>query len=493
MWPGWQPQAFAALQSVPFVPRWTTSGQYQAVGQQAAQDATFNPFAASLAQRLLQPTPESRHDDLEPVQLSRDDERILVQALKAGLAEGLTPRQIVERLQATNNDTGIGWKDVFLDNVERLLPQIFPSSTYGPIPYPFAPQMQGSSSISSSPVQFESPRHRAQHRVQGPVPSSRRRNGGKRRTRLSSDRFVPPSTASTSSSQLGSPPKRRGSLLEYHDNTFIPPRNASSRPEAPDDVHSGYHARFTDDDKIFFIHFLRWRLREGEVPDKRALYRELAMETPNHDAAAWRKHWDSAPWLPDRIYIEARKRADNEADSLALSDGEETGTDWLSTDGPPTPAQASSRPAKERLNRRVTEEDIHKMAKFLVEKRHLLHAKSKNELWREFSRRPENKIRRTQSGWVGAARSYESQIQQYVDQIMGSHPDSADEARTRPAENHSSGRASGSRNARHENFDVRVEGRSMGFPHNLRVAEDMESTPDQDEEHVKVEMIDLTD
>ena len=39
-------------------------------------------------------------EDLSPVQLSPDDERILVQALKAGLAGGLTPRQILERLQA---------------------------------------------------------------------------------------------------------------------------------------------------------------------------------------------------------------------------------------------------------------------------------------------------------------------------------------------------------------------------------------------------------
>ena len=36
------------------------------------------------------------------------------------------------------------------------------------------------------------------------------------------------------------------------------------------------------------------------------------MQTPHHNADAWRRHWDDAPELPDKIYIEARKRAERE-------------------------------------------------------------------------------------------------------------------------------------------------------------------------------------
>ena len=93
---------------------------------------------------------------------------------------------------------------------------------------------------------------------------------------------------------------------------------------------------------------------------------------------------------------------------------------------PLPPTQVSSRPAIVRLNRPVTEEDIHKMAAYLVEKRHVLHLKSKNRLWAEFARRPEvcrkfirlryivsfrisqNKTRRSCNGWKGAARTHES-------------------------------------------------------------------------------------
>ena len=106
IWQGWQPHAIVGSsmpQSMPVVPQmWTPPGlgQYQLIGQPGARDIAANSFAGALAQRLLQPMHGGLREDLSPVQLSPDDERILVQALKAGLAGGLTPRQILERLQA---------------------------------------------------------------------------------------------------------------------------------------------------------------------------------------------------------------------------------------------------------------------------------------------------------------------------------------------------------------------------------------------------------
>lgn len=106
IWQGWQPHAIVGSsmpQSMPVVPQmWTPPGlgQYQLIGQPGARDIAANSFAGALTQRLLQPMHGGLREDLSPVQLSPDDERILVQALKAGLAGGLTPRQILERLQA---------------------------------------------------------------------------------------------------------------------------------------------------------------------------------------------------------------------------------------------------------------------------------------------------------------------------------------------------------------------------------------------------------
>ncbi len=119
----------------------------------------------------------------------------------------------------------------------------------------------------------------------------------------------------------------------------------------------------------------------------------LHAQTPHHDAESWRKHWDSAPSLPDRIYIEARKRAvvANGAITTAnSSEGEsDIGADWGLEDEAPPSTQVSSRLATTRLHQRITDEDLHKMAEFLVEKRHSLHYQSQSELWREFHGRPE--------------------------------------------------------------------------------------------------------
>ncbi len=81
-----------------------------------------------------------------------------------------------------------------------------------------------------------------------------------------------------------------------HDQTLIPWSNGSTKPLVP---RSGSSAnlllprrtsaptqaagndsgnKLTNDEKIFFVHWLRWRLREGPLPEKEALFEELKAE-----------------------------------------------------------------------------------------------------------------------------------------------------------------------------------------------------------------------
>ena len=69
---------------------------------------------------------------------------------------------------------------------------------------------------------------------------------------------------------------RRGEPVgDYHDQTLIPPSDPTIKPMPP---RTSDHTKFTDEDRIFFIHYLRWRLYDGEVPTKNELYEELATE-----------------------------------------------------------------------------------------------------------------------------------------------------------------------------------------------------------------------
>ncbi len=64
-------------------------------------------------------------------------------------------------------------------------------------------------------------------------------------------------------------------MTDFHAGTQIPPLTVYSKPKAP--LHKPGNNRFTDDDKVFFIHYLRWRLRrEGPIPTRAVLYAELA-------------------------------------------------------------------------------------------------------------------------------------------------------------------------------------------------------------------------
>ncbi len=65
---------------------------------------------------------------------------------------------------------------------------------------------------------------------------------------------------------------------EFHHETYIPPFDKSSKPVVPrrdpgDDLN-----RFSTEEKIFFVHYLKWRLREGRLPSKVTLLAELAKE-----------------------------------------------------------------------------------------------------------------------------------------------------------------------------------------------------------------------
>ncbi|KAI0723220.1 hypothetical protein C8Q76DRAFT_388520 [Earliella scabrosa] len=230
---------------------------------------------------------------------------------------------------------------------------------------------------------------------------------------------------------------RRGPVEQYHDFTHIPHLPPTIIPKPPrrnsEDLSD---PRFTDEDKVFFIHYLQWRLRDGPVPKKEQLYAELAKQTPHHDAEAWKRHWADAPELPDQVFIAARKREKQEAASQAgaeVSDeGPSSGTrTGESSDGgedcddhddagtfPMSASQVRQArlppPPRRRAGTKVTEEDLRRMARYMVAKVPPLgQARTFQGYWREFAERPKNKARRTLAGWASAARDHADELSVY--------------------------------------------------------------------------------
>ncbi|PIL37071.1 transcription factor [Ganoderma sinense ZZ0214-1] len=304
-----------------------------------------------------------------------DDERILVNSLRKAHAEGLTPLHGFGKLDQVNNHTTAAWKDYFLLHIERLGPKVYPQA-YAKIP------------ASSTNSQSQ------------PDSRSTSTSGGPER-RLGDE-----------SASAGSRTKRGPPLEEYHDGVYIPFLPPGVKPKAPRrDPRDNTH-KFTREEKIFFIQFLKYRLRRGPVPNKEQLYRELAEQVPYHNADSWKRLWDKECRLPNEIYIQARKRV--KSDLLAGSNSDSEGSrdesghsgDEEEEDTDPefepatsqTPSSTAKKAKKGRYVRkyRVTEADIQAMAQFIVEKRKCDDGwmdLSPGLRWGEFAARPENRKR----------------------------------------------------------------------------------------------------
>ena len=65
---------------------------------------------------------------------------------------------------------------------------------------------------------------------------------------------------------------------EYHDEVLIPPSDPAVKPAPPRRPPGDRNARFTPEDKVFFIHYLRWALHSDPTLTRSELYEGLAEE-----------------------------------------------------------------------------------------------------------------------------------------------------------------------------------------------------------------------
>ena len=72
--------------------------------------------------------------------------------------------------------------------------------------------------------------------------------------------------------------KRGDPVDEYHDEIRIPFLPPGVKPKAPRRNPRDDNPKFTKEEKIFFIHYLKYRLRKGPAPSKEQLCSELAKQ-----------------------------------------------------------------------------------------------------------------------------------------------------------------------------------------------------------------------
>ncbi|KAI1795157.1 hypothetical protein LXA43DRAFT_882724 [Ganoderma leucocontextum] len=379
-------------------------------------------------------------DSARAIPRSANNDKVVIDALKQGKAKGLDGLVAIEKLGNVNGYANALWKNYALARSDKIFPQVYPTCTISGV----ARSGVGNPNSRVSRKRPSSENSTGTDNQADPSYFSDRRLGHDSQTYQPSspisEREGPPTNVQVRS-------RRGGPIPEYHAGTLIPPLALSSQPKPPvrdvDEVRDGH--RFTDEDKVFFIHFLKWYLRQGrasQIPEREDLYLLLARLTPHHNAEAWKRHWDDAPELPDQIYIEARKRADDEAlaRSASLSpssngDGSEDGID-AADDGPPTEStspvvsqvqRVPRAPHRPRGGVKVTEEDLREMAQYKYERRDVWdqHPNAKAR-WEEFAERPQN-LKRSLLAWYTVERDNEKLDRYYKEYAAAATAGASDE------------------------------------------------------------------
>ncbi|KAI0774191.1 hypothetical protein C8Q74DRAFT_816465 [Fomes fomentarius] len=424
VWQGWQPQM--AMGGIGMQQQWVqhpAQFQVRALQPQAAQANPSPPSVAEIATAVttaLLPM-LNKTSSSEP---TLEDEQLLIDTMKKWKARGLDPCQALEKLHSVNGHDDTVWKDYFLRNLEKLYPKIYPlvagsehhtgtSSSSQPRspqrPSRELPRHSTNSQSHRDPMKRKNASASAKGFLSNPPPTATG-SSDRRRVQAANVQACSPahSTPNRGSSQRTHPVSvsdsmsanrsRRGEPVgEYHVDTLIPPSDPRKKPKAPT---TSDQARFSDEERIFFIHFLRWRLNNGRIPSKTTLYKELAKETrPHRSADAWRKHWDNNSELPDKILIEAEKKARQDEEEESEDDSGEEQSDNDADDAPEEDSgddeKGAPKPGPPRRRRtgtsgvRVTEEDLRAMALYKAERIDTWDTfTTKQGPWVEFADRP---------------------------------------------------------------------------------------------------------
>ncbi|RPD81206.1 hypothetical protein L226DRAFT_131932 [Lentinus tigrinus ALCF2SS1-7] len=438
----------------------------QGSSSQTAADEIATAVAKALA---LQDSKRSAGSGSTPAGSDPRDEQTLIEALKKGYAQGLTTRQAIETLHNVNNHSQSSWKDFYLDHDKELYNKIHGlglaiTSSLNPhrdsVSQATGPSHVRQQLPRAKPLYLSSSpgKMRSDVRFRGTSPDSapsgaRSRNASEQSK--SWTRSLPRSKdrdrgEAAKPSPMPQRSKRGDPVDEYHAETYIPPFSGSKKPKPPRRVSGDDGFKFTDDDKIFLIHYLRWRVLQANVPSKAEVFEELAKQT-HHSADAWRRHWQQNAELPDRILAQGKKRynmehsatpsSDEEDAVMHEEDGREDEEEKESSDDEPS-VEGTSRvaPTVVRQRRRgrvtagfkVTDDDLHAMAKYKAERlKGWSDFPSKQGPWKEFSERPGNG-KRTLNAWFCAARDHAAELADYVREYLREAESESNEEPTPP-------------------------------------------------------------
>ncbi|KAH9943513.1 uncharacterized protein BXZ73DRAFT_97553 [Epithele typhae] len=276
-----------------------------------------NVHNQQLMQAMQQPAAADEGDEPHDT-FDKQDDMLLIGMLKKAKHANKSARKGLKRLHDIHGHSSRAWTNHFLDNLERLYPKIYlgepmsdddraaeevaPESSASNVGPRIAPALRKSGHRAGQtarrtgvPVKLEkrfAAETHARRRAASPDSDDSPRSSKRRKT----DRVSSPAAgmkaevtikkpakkgpvakaAAASSSKSGSPsgtskltvpvitpanrPRRGGPIIEYHDETQIPHADPATRPVPPKRKAGEDHRRFTDAEKVFFIHFLRHKL-----------------------------------------------------------------------------------------------------------------------------------------------------------------------------------------------------------------------------------------
>ncbi|KAI1789270.1 hypothetical protein LXA43DRAFT_1022027 [Ganoderma leucocontextum] len=452
-----------------------------------AEQPWFQALVAAVSKEVRKDVDKQK---APPADLSPEDEKKLVDAIKKGREDKLPMERIFEQLSQKHGYTEVVWKSWFATNVDKVYPKTLPQASFdrasggggtgasgssnrsAPSTHSVSSNRQNSTFTSvqqqpqassrSQKVFIATPKPPTSGTQAKPnpgsavraAPSALNKDSSTDSTKTPSTNKPPPSQSSFSAPTPYSAnrSKRGGSVPIVHDQTLIPWSNGTTKPPLPQPEGSAKlllprrtvsaptqtgatdaGSKLTHDEKVFFVHWLRWRLRDGPLPEKETLFEELEAELPHRAAEMWKRHWASHCEVPDGLYIEARKRTrrltplaatgePREGSESESESSDDQGSTYHAAARKPSQRSATTKIVTKtvRMGRApgrlpVTDEDLRAMARYKSGKNGDWETLPHKPRWREFADRPENG-RRSLDAWYSISRDpkHAAVIDRYV-------------------------------------------------------------------------------
>ncbi|KAF9270042.1 hypothetical protein L218DRAFT_9026 [Marasmius fiardii PR-910] len=263
------------------------------------------------------------------------DEDLLLETLKRHRAQGDNYKDALNSLHGKNGHSASLWKDYYLEHKVRIDEVVL---KYSDSKEKETEKQQDDSKTSKLVKSVKKPVIKLESSPEPlPISSKRARSSNKTRRQSSPPSRKPLASSSRTPSESISKGGKRHTINSLtvdapsYTRELPPPNSEIQIPEPPSRsptpptkiVPHSRGNKFTEEDRVFFINYISWKLKNDSELSRNDLCELLAEKAPHHSSQSWYSYWSNHHDLPDKILAAAHGEEEDGLGELSDVSSEE--------------------------------------------------------------------------------------------------------------------------------------------------------------------------